>query len=210
MDDITLESSIREESKRTIAAIAEKEADAMKRLDEAYQADIESFQKQAEAEADAQIRQERSKLENRAMLERKKLQLLDVENFITRMVKESVQGIRMHEQYRPFLLNAIRGAVGQTQGDVDVLLCPEDLVWEKEILAEIRPPGGDRRMAVKADPTIQWGGCLVVDEAQGRIFNNTLDRIYFRKALLIRRKVEKILADRARNRNTHDPAAGNL
>ncbi|HOE23808.1 MAG TPA: hypothetical protein PK226_10905, partial [Smithellaceae bacterium] len=54
----------------------------------------------------------------------------------------------------------------------------------------------DRQIRIEADAGIGWGGCLVVDSARGRIFNRTLERIYFRKALQIRRKVLQVLQDR--------------
>ena len=107
MDKTTLENSIREESARAIAAIKEKEALEIRQLDETYAAEIESFRKQTEAETEARLQQELSKLENRAILERRKLKLQSVEQFINRMVDEVVKGIRDNPHYKQFLLDAV-------------------------------------------------------------------------------------------------------
>ncbi|MGV8073547.1 MAG: hypothetical protein AB2L11_03145 [Syntrophobacteraceae bacterium] len=206
MEKSTLESSIREESVRAIAAIKEKEAAEIRRLEEIYTAEIENFRRQTEAETEARIRQEVSRLENRAVLDRRKYKLLRVEQFINCTVEEVVEGIRDNPHYKQFLLDAVCTAVGQTTTGVEVRLKTEDLALEKEILNAVKATGRTRGIVIKQDPNVQWGGCLVLDETGGRIFNNTLERIYFRKSLLIRRMVIKILADHPQKGNKNPSA----
>lgn len=195
MDNTTLEDSIQEESARVIAAIREKAALEVQRLEDRYAAELESFRKQVVDETEARLKQELFRLENIAMLERKKLRLVSVERFINRMVDDVMKGIRSHSRYRQFLVDAVCSAVAQISGDVKVRLNPEDLAFEPDIAAAIRAAGSHQRMVIQADAGVQWGGCLVSDEAQGRIFNHTLERIYFRKALFVRRKAMKILTE---------------
>lgn len=197
MDNTTLENSIQEESARVIAAIREKAALEVQRLEERYAAELERFRKQVVDETEARLKQELFRLENIAMLERKKLKLVSVERFINRMVDDVMKQIRSHPRYRQFVVDAACIAVAQISGDMKVRLNPEDLAFEPDIAAAIRAAGSHQRMVIQADAGVQWGGCLVLDEAQGRIFNHTLERIYFRKALLIRRKAMKILMDHA-------------
>jgi len=199
MDKTTLESSIKQASEETIAGILENEAQEIKRLDEITRTEIESFRKQMQTETDAQIQQELSRLENKMILERRKLHLLGVENFINRLIDEVMTGIREHPRYPQFLLAAVVNAVKDIPGRAEVRLAAEDLFREQDIQMACKAAGRHDHPVIKSDPSIRWGGCLVIDEEGGRIFNNTLERIYFRKSGLIRRKVMKILADHSRD-----------
>lgn len=196
MDNTSLENSIKRASEEMIADLREKEARELGRLDEEYAAEIERFRKTMEAETRSRMDQELSRLENRAVLERKKLKLTTVERFIHRIVEDVMKGIRSHPRYRQFLMDAAAGAAAQIPGDVEVRLAPDDRIFGKDIAAAIRPAESDRQVRIEADAGIGWGGCLVVDPVRGRIFNRTLERIHFRKALQIRRKVLQVLRDR--------------
>jgi vacuolar-type H+-ATPase subunit E/Vma4 len=197
MDNTSLENSIKRASEEMIAEIREKEARELGRLDEDYAAEIEHFRKKTQEETQARMDQELSRLENRAVLERKKLKLTTVERFIQRIVEDVMRGIRSHPRYRQFLMDAAAGAAAQIPENVEVRLAPDDGILGKDIAAAIRSAGSDRQVRIETDAAIGWGGCLVVDAARGRIFNRTLERIYFRKALQIRRKALQVLQDKA-------------
>ncbi len=199
MDDTVLEKSIREESARLIAALREKEAAAVRALEEEHAASLERFRRQAAEEAGARREQELAKLENRAVLERKKLRLRSLERFLDERVAETVRDLRGTRQYRAFLLASVRAAAQRISGEAQIRVKPEDLAWQDEILAAA---GDCQSAAVAADPSIKWGGCLVRDAAGGRLFNGTLERIYFRKSALLRRKVVQLLADYSRSEKT--------
>lgn len=201
MNNTTLENSIREEAARAIAVIKEKEADEIRKLNEDYALKINDFRKKSETETQTRIDQELSRLENRAILERRKLTLTSVEQFISRMVDEVMKEIRSNPLYGQFILNSIGSIVNQVPAGVEVRLNKDDLVLEKEILATTGARGRSNSVIIKEDPKIKWGGCLVLDEAGGRIFNNTMERIYFRKSLLIRQKVMSLLTDHSRDEN---------
>ncbi len=195
MDGTTLEQAIQDESARMIAAIREKETAEMKRLEEDYASQLERLQKQTEAATQAHLDQEISKMQNRAALERKKLRLLGLERFIAQTVEDVVKGIRRHPRYKPYIMDAICEVLERISGDAEIRLALQDLAWKEDISAAIRDKVGERNLVFIEDPDICWGGFLIRDKKQGRIFNHTLERIYFRKSTLIRREAMKRLAD---------------
>ena len=190
-----LENSIQEEAARMIAEIREKESLEIRQLDDAFAAEMDNFQKQTQAETDARLKQEVSRLENRASLERRKLALISVEKFIVRVVDDAVKDIRKNPLYRKYLIDEICGIVKKIPGKVEIRLKKEDLFLEEEIFAAVGATGRNNGVTIVEDPCIKWGGCLVVDKSQGRIFNNLIERIYFRKSLLIRQRVMEILTE---------------
>ena len=195
MDKISLESAIRDEAALAILAIAQKEAAEIKRLDDAYAAEIEEFKNRSQAETDAMIGQESSKVKNRADLDLKKHKLKSVEAFINRTVDEAVKVIRDNPHYKRFLMDAICDSVGRIPTGAEVRLKSEDLAFENEIRETLKAAGGNRDIAVMEDKTIKWGGCIIIDVPGGRIFDNTIERIYFRKSPAIRREVMRLLGD---------------
>ncbi|MEN6374644.1 MAG: hypothetical protein ABFD75_07685 [Smithella sp.] len=202
-----LESSIQEEATRAIAAIKEKEASEIMQMEEAYAAELESFQSQAETDTEARLQQEIPRLSNRAVLERRKLELQSMEQFISHLVDEVMKNIRHNPLYRQFLLDALLDVARKIPAGLEVRLKPEDLVLEKDILASLATANRDQDIVIKSDPTIRWGGCLIYDETGGRIFNHTLERIYYRKSLLIRQRIVKMLTNHARGEKGQPPTA---
>jgi vacuolar-type H+-ATPase subunit E/Vma4 len=194
-----LENSIRAEAARIITESREKEALEIRQLDETCKDEMDNFQKQTQAKTDTRLKQELSILENKAILERRKFKLQSTEKFVNSIVNELMKGIRDNTLYRKFLIGAVCNIVKQIPAGVEVRLKPEDLSLEKEIMTAIGAAGRNQSVVVKGDPNILWGGCLVWDQAQKRIFNNTIERIYFRKSLLIRQKVMKILTEQSRS-----------
>ncbi len=193
MDKTPLESSIREESRRMILAIREKETSEIVQLETDYVAEIESFRKKNEDEIEAKIAKETGRLENMSIIELKKLKLRVIEDFVDHLVEETAKGMRNDPRYKKFLLHTVCDAANRIQGRVEVRLKKEDSVFEKEIIEAVKADDKNRDIAIHEDNTIKWGGCIVQDEPGGRIFNGTIERIYFRKSLVIRQEVVQIL-----------------
>ena len=196
MKQLQLEESIRKESEEAVRAIREQEALEIKELDEACDAEIAEFRDKTEAEGQAKIEQGLSRLENKGILERKKLNLCGLDNFMRRMVKEAVKLVRTDSRYKAFLLDIVHDAVGEIRAGIEVSLQKEDLVFEKEIMEAAGGAGRNPDAVIHEDPAIQWGGCTIRDESDGRIFNSTIERIYYRKSPTIRREIMKILNEK--------------
>ncbi|MGC8492112.1 MAG: hypothetical protein ACP5SH_10280 [Syntrophobacteraceae bacterium] len=200
MEETALESSIKDQAARLITAIGEKENSEIRLLEQNCMEEIESFRVQVRAEGEGRLRQELSRIENRAVLERRKRKLVGVQNFIDRMMDEVVEELRHDPQYKQFLLDAVVEAAEHIKAGFEVRLNPGDLTFEAEIRAAVATAERREDIVITEDATIQRGGCLVLDPAEGRIFNSTIERIYFRKSLLIRQEIMKILMDHSRSR----------
>ena len=196
MDKTPLESSIWEESRSAIQAIRDKEAAHIKELDAACDAEIAAFKDRIEEQTRSRIQQEVFKLKNRGIVERRKHKLHAVEEFITSIVDEAVNGIRHDVRYQNFLIDAIRDALENIRDSAEVSLKKEDLVFREEIMAAVKDNSKGPEVAISNNDTIVWGGCIVHDAAGGRIFNSTIERIYFRKSPAIRREVVRILREK--------------
>lgn len=191
-DPTALESAIRDEAARKIRDIVRSEADEIRKIDDACAAEIGDFRHRMSAQTDARVGQEASKAKSRAVLELKKLRLKGFEAFILRVVEEAAERIREDVRYKRFLLGAIVNAVGRIAAEAEVRLHAADLVFADEIRGTLEK-SGRKDVAIVADVTIKWGGCVVVDKAAGRIFDNTIERSCFRKAQAIRREVMRML-----------------
>jgi len=195
MDKKSLESSIRDEAEQTISNIALRETEEIKKLNAVNTAEIDDFRKRIQDQTDARIRQESSKAENRTKLDLKKLKLKSIDAFITRSVEEAARVIRDNENYKKFLLDSIVDALGRIATKAEVRLQKEDLAFEADIRQALKAVSGNKEIIFSEDNAIKWGGCIIVDMSGGRIFDNTIERVYFRKSLLIRREVMNLLGD---------------
>ena len=193
MDANPLENTIREMAERGVEAIRGRQAESIRRMEAELAAEVEAFQTRTANATQARIEQALARLENRASLERKKHKLTQLESFMGSVVDEAMRSIRVSPQYVPFLVDAVREAVRNVAAGATVGLAKEDLGLVPQIKAAMKEAGLDREIRFEEDATIGLGGCLVRDMKGGRIFNATLDRIFYRKRAQIRRAVGQIV-----------------
>ncbi len=201
-EKISLERAIRDEALGRISGIAGKETLELTRLDEAYAAALEDFKNRTEAETDAKIRQETSRVENRAGLNQRKSRLKSVEEFVSRTVEETAKGIRNNPGYKKFLFRSLAEALGKIPGNAEAGIKREDLVLEKEIREALALSGIKNDLSIVEDKTVRWGGCIVRDVEGGRIFDFSIERICFQKSVEIRREAMRIVEDQSRRGQT--------
>ncbi len=197
MDKSSLENAIRNEAERKIHAISLKETEEINKLDDTFAADLRNFKRRMESQTDARIRQESEKIKNRASLDLRKLKLKNFEAFMDRTVQEVTTRIRSHPRYKQFLLESIVAAVRHITAGVDIKLNKEDLVFTKEILDRVKDIAASNEVSIIEDHTIELGGSIVVDKVGSRIFDTTIERVYFRKSQAIRRQAMGIFSNSA-------------
>jgi len=199
MDNQSLENAIMNEAEQAIRDIVSRETEEIKKLDDACTLEIEEFRLRTQEQTDAKIRQESAKAENRSSLDFKKLKLKSVETFINSAVEDATKTIRDSPDYKSFLLAAIGDAVSRISNAAEIRLKKEDLIFEPDIRAALKLRSKDINIVILADNAIKWGGCLIIDVPGGRVFDSTVERIWFRRSLVIRREVMSILSEMSRS-----------
>lgn len=193
MDKISLEGAIKAEAEQAVLDITLKEKEEIRKLDEAYAAEIDQFKRAMQEETDAKIRQESTRMESRTSLEIKKIRLRSLETFINRIAEELAATIREQSQYKKFLLDAVNNSISQIKTGAEIRLKKEDLHLEQEIRTNLKAAGKAEDIIFAEGGEIKWGGCMVIDSSGGRIFDSSVERIYFRNSPQIQREAMKIL-----------------
>ena len=200
-DGTGLISSLRENSAGKIDGIKQQAEDEIKKLERSYISDIEELKKKIDDETSSKIDQELSKIRNRALIEKKKLRLRIIEDFIATMIEEAIDELRSRgkDRYKEFLLDSIDESLSQiTGGEALVYISEEDMGLEGMNIEEtiMQKTGHSPDISIIVDKDITQGGAIVFDKERRLYYNSTIERIVYRKYDEIRKEVLSILAER--------------
>lgn len=200
-DEAGLISSLRESSAHKKTVIMQQADDEIRKLERSYISDIEELKKKINDETTSKIDQELSKIRNRALIEKKKLQLRIIEDFIATMIEEAIRELRSSgkDRYKEFLLDSVDESLSQIkEGEALVYISEEDMMLEgtntKEII--MQKAGHSPDISIVVDKGITQGGAIVFDKGRGLYYNSTIERIVYRKFDEIRKKVLNILSEK--------------
>jgi len=199
-DEIGLINSIKENSAGKIHVIKQQSNDEIKKLNERYVSDIEEFKRKSDDETSNKVNQELSKIRNRALIEKKKLQLRIIEDFIATIIEEAIRELRSSDKdrYKEFLQDSVDESLSQIKGgEALVYISEEDMGLEGINIKEtiMQKAGHSPDISIAVDKGITQGGAIVVDKERGLYYNSTIERIVYRKYHEIRKGVSKILSE---------------
>jgi len=200
-DEKGLINSLRESSAHKKSVIMQQAEDEISKLERSYISDIEELKKKINDETTSKIDQELSKIRNRALIEKKKLQLRIIEDFIATMIEEAIGELRSSgkDRYKEFLLDSVDESLSQIKGgEALVYISEEDMGLEGINIREtiMQKAGHSPDISIAADKGITQGGAIVIDKERGLYYNSTVERIVYRKYDEIRKKVLNILSER--------------
>ncbi len=200
-DEKGLINSLRESSAHKKSVIMQQAEDEISKLERSYISDIEELKKKINDETTSKIDQELSKIRNRALIEKKKLQLRIIEDFIATLVEEAIGELRKSgkDRYKEFLLDSVDESLSQIKGgEALVYISEEDMGLEGINIKEtiMQKAGHSPDISIAADKGITQGGAIVIDKERGLYYNSTVERIVYRKYDEIRKKVLNILSER--------------
>jgi len=199
-DEIGLINSIKENSAGKIHVIKQQSNDEIKKLNERYVSDIEEFKRKSDDETSNKVNQELSKIRNRTLIEKKKLQLRIIEDFIATIIEEAIRELRSSDKdrYKEFLQDSVDESLSQIKGgEALVYISEEDMGLEGINIKEtiMQKAGHSPDISIAVDKGITQGGAIVVDKERGLYYNSTIERIVYRKYHEIRKEVSKILSE---------------
>jgi len=200
-DEAGLINSLRESSAHKKTIIMQQADDEIKKLERSYISDIEELRKKINDETTSKIDQELSKIRNRALIEKKKLQLRIIEDFIATMIEEAIRELRSSgkDRYKEFLLDSVDESLSQVKGKKAlVYISEEDMMLEGTNIKEtiMQKAGHSPDISIALDKGITQGGAIVFDKERGLYYNSTIERIVYRNFDEIRKKVLNILSEK--------------
>lgn len=200
-DGTGLINSLRESSAHKKTVIMQQADDEIRDLESSYISDIEELKKKINDETTSKIDQELSKIRNRALIEKKKLQLRIIEDFIATMIEEAIRELRSSgkDRYKKFLLDSVDESLSQIKGgEALVYISEEDMMLEATNIKEtiMQKAGHSPDISIDVDKGITQGGAIVFDKERNLYYNSTIERIIYRKFDEIRKKVLNILSEK--------------
>ena len=200
-DGTGLINSLRESSAHKKTVIMQQADDEIRKLERSYNSDIEELKKKIDDETTSKIDQELSKIRNRALIEKKKLQLRIIEDFMATMIKEAIRELRRSskERYKKFVLDSIDESLSQIKGgEALVYISEEDAMLDGTNMKDtiMQKAGHSPDISIVVDKGITQGGAIVLDRERGLYYNSTIERIVYRKFDEIRKEVLTILSEK--------------
>ncbi|HOO70326.1 MAG TPA: V-type ATP synthase subunit E [Spirochaetota bacterium] len=198
-DATRLIESIREEAARRISALDEEAAKEVQRFQSECDAEIQAFAAEQERQTDKEIAKAIAIMKNRVAIDKRKMRLNAVEDFMRTMVMKAVSGFVTEnpDGYISFLENAISETLHGADGrDLLIRLCPKDAGLETRLHDYITGEAGYRgSVSFIVDDKLSGRGIVIQDEKEGVSYNRTVDRIVDRAYDEIRKEVSSIVQE---------------
>ena len=200
IDSKGLIGSIRDDSAHKISLIMDKAEIEIKRLKEACDSDIEKLKKKSDDETVRNIKNEISRIKNRALTEKNKLKLRNIEDFIKSMIDRAIRELRGtgRERYEEFLIGMISESLSRIRGKRALITISEEdkgLVegWFAENRMNRAEYEGD--VTIQVDNGITQGGAIVFDQDNRLYYNGTIERVVYRKYDQIRKEIVSVISE---------------
>ena len=160
--------------------------------------EFRDFQKNKHEEL---VKYEGSKIRNLSAIEMKKQKLERIESFIKIIINEAAISIRQDQRYGEFLNSCVVSALENVKGmTATVLISANDMIYSSDLTDKIKNCGYNFKFSINSDDRAKSGGAMVIDDEAEVIYNNTVERIIYRKNDEIRREIVRNLKNFEINR----------
>ncbi|HPF06782.1 MAG TPA: V-type ATP synthase subunit E family protein [Spirochaetota bacterium] len=183
--------TLRRSLRTKIDRINSDSAAEIKRIEDEINGEIENFRAEEQKKYDEMIAYEEGKASNLLSIELKKQTLEVIDRFIVRILAETSEIIRTDNRYAAFLIECITTPLKEITGrSVTICISPGDEEFSEMIMNEAVKNRGDLKIRIMQDESIITGGVMVIDDEPEVVFNNTVERIVYRK----RDELKRIIA----------------
>lgn len=155
----------------------------IKRIEDEINGEIESFRAEEQKKYEEMITYEEGKASNLFSIELKKQNLEVIDRFIIRVLAETSEIIRADSRYAAFLIECATTPLKEITGrSVTICISPGDEEFSEMIMKEAVKNSGDLKIRIIQDESITTGGVMLIDDEPEVVFNNTVERIVYRKS----------------------------
>jgi len=188
---------------RRVAEINNAADEEIRKMEDSARAEISEFSSAQERKSDEHIENEKIKIVNRSFIEKKKQSLDIIDSFMEKIIEEALETLPGSDGYYDFLIGVILEPLKEIRGSsVTVKVSERDLIYSERILNAIRESGFSFKADIKRDELITTGGAVIVDDENGVIYNNSIERIVFRKTDVIRKTIFGLLDEYRKEKMT--------
>ena len=170
-------------------------ADAeIKKTENEILGEIENLRQEEERRYSELTAYEESKAANLLSIELKKLKLDIIEDFTESIISELTGVMRSDRRYGDFFRQCVISPLHDIKGErVSVHVSPCDAAFAEGIKETACHVRDNLKVRIVEDESIESGGVMVIDDDMEIVFNNTIERILYRKSDEIRRIIVRSL-----------------
>jgi len=188
--------SVRESVRKKIEAINSASERERADIDAAIHREIEEYRGEQQEVFDGTISSEGGKIRNLSAIAMKKQKLEGIESFIKKILSEASGSIRKDPRYADFLTACVTSALKNIKsGSASILISAEDMPLSTALGEGINKAGFSISFTISPDERVRMGGAMVIDDSAEVIYNNSVERIFYRKNDEIRREIVRSLKE---------------
>lgn len=195
-DPEPLVESLRENTGRRIEELNSAADRDMERIDTEIRKEVEDFTEAQRSRCEEIIKYEGARLRNLASTAMKKQRLEGIETFINIIMDDAAVSVRGDTGYIDLLKNCIKTGLDNVRGAAaTIIVSADDLSYSGAITDMASAAGYKFRTAIKSDSSLKMGGAMVIDDELEVVYNNTVERMLYRKKDMIRREIVRSLEE---------------
>lgn len=188
--------SVRENIMRRIDEVNSSTDMEINEIEKKLNAEIGEFREMQQLKHEEIIKYEGGKIRNLASTAIKKQRLDGIEAFILKVINNAAVSITKDPGYPEFLQSCVISGIENVKGrSATVIVSESDMVYSDAIIDKVSASGYRIKIKISADDRVRTGGAMVIDDDEEVIYNNSVERIFYRNKEEIRREVVRSLKE---------------
>lgn len=189
-DPAALIDAVRRSAALKIQAINSDADTEIERIEAEMRDEIEKFRTLEQEKYDKMAAYEEGKASNLLSIELKKQNLDVINSFINGILSDASGYVRGDGRYAEFLRQCVISPLDEITGHrITVHISPDDAEFSEMIINETAGNGRNLKVRIVQDAVNTAGGAMIVDDEAEIVFNNTVERIIYRKIDEIKRVI---------------------